>query len=172
MLLLFGSRIGSDNIPLQREWRFRKNRKTSGMDALNRTYEERGCYYGSGMDALNGTYEEHGCYYGSGMDALNRTYEEHGCYYGSGMDALNRRYEEHGCYYGSGMDALNRTYEEHGCYYGVCHECGEIDAMRGGSSIFGPSTGPKVVFVPRRPVPMGLGGNAFFARLRAVGAPT
>ena len=42
--------------------------------------------------------------------------------------------------------------------------------MRGGSSIFQPLTGPKVLFVPRRPVPMGLGGNAFFARLQAVGA--
>ena len=42
--------------------------------------------------------------------------------------------------------------------------------MRGGSCIFQPSTGHKV-FVPRRPVPMGLGGNAFFARLQAVGAP-
>ena len=72
------------------------------------------------------------------------------------------------------MDALNRTYEEHGCYHGfcvaVCHECGGIHAVRGGSSIFQPSTGPKVLFVPRRPVPMGLGGNAFFARLQAVGA--
>ena len=44
-------------------------------------------YYGSGMDALNRMYEDHGCYYGTGMDALNRTYEDHGCYYGSGMDA-------------------------------------------------------------------------------------
>ena len=43
--------------------------------------------------------------------------------------------------------------------------------MRGGSSIFEPSTGPKVLFVPRRPVPKGLGENAFFARLRPVGAP-
>ena len=42
--------------------------------------------------------------------------------------------------------------------------------MRGGSSIFEPSTGPKVLFVPRRPVPKGLGENAFFARLRPVGA--
>ena len=42
--------------------------------------------------------------------------------------------------------------------------------MRGGSSIFEPLTGPKVLFVPRRPVPKGLGENAFFARLRAVGA--
>ena len=33
-----------------------------------------------------------------------------------------------------------------------------------------PSTGPKVLFVPRRPVPKGLGENAFFARLRPVGA--
>ena len=29
---------------------------------------------------------------------------------------------------------------------------------------------PKVLFVPHRRVPMGLGGNAFFARLQAVGA--
>ena len=43
--------------------------------------------------------------------------------------------------------------------------------MRGGSSIFEPSTGPKVLFVPRRPVLKGLGENAFFARLRPVGAP-
>ena len=42
--------------------------------------------------------------------------------------------------------------------------------MRGGSSIFQPSTGPKVLKVPRRPVPKGLGENAFFARLRPVGA--
>ena len=42
--------------------------------------------------------------------------------------------------------------------------------MRGGSSIFEPSTGPKVLKVPRRPVPKGLGENAFFARLRPVGA--
>ena len=42
--------------------------------------------------------------------------------------------------------------------------------MRGGSSIFEPSTGPKVLFVPRRPVPKGLGENSFFARLRPVGA--
>ena len=42
--------------------------------------------------------------------------------------------------------------------------------MRGGSSIFQPSTGPKVLFVPRTPVTMGLGGNAFFARLQAAGA--
>ena len=117
------------------------------------------------MDALNRTYYEHGCYYGSGMDALNRTYYEHGCYYGSGMDALSRTSYEHGCYYGSGRDALNRTYYEHGCFYafgvGVCHARGGIHAMRGGSSIFEPSTGPKVLFVPRRPVPKGLGENAF-----------
>ena len=42
--------------------------------------------------------------------------------------------------------------------------------MRGGSSIFEPSTVPKVLFVPRRPVPKGLGENALFARLRPVGA--
>ena len=127
------------------------------------------------MDALNRMYYEHGCYYSAGMDALNRTYYEHGCYYGSGMDALNRTSYEHGCSYGSGMDALNRTYYQHGCFYafgvGVCHACGGIHAMRGGSSIFEPSTGPKVLFVPRRPVPKGLGESAFFARLRPVGAP-
>ena len=42
--------------------------------------------------------------------------------------------------------------------------------MRGGSSMIEPSTAPKVLFVPHRPIPMGLGGNAFFARLQAVGA--
>ena len=42
--------------------------------------------------------------------------------------------------------------------------------MRGGSSIFQPSTGPKALFAPRTPVTMGLGGNAFFARLQAAGA--
>ena len=41
-------------------------------------------------------------------------------------------------------------------------------AMRGGSSDFEASEGPKVLFVPRRPAPM---GSAFFARLRNVGAP-
>ena len=55
--------------------------------------------------------------------------------------------------------------------FGVCHACGGIHAMRGGSSIFEPSTGPKVLFVPRRPVPKGLGENACFARLRPIGAP-
>ena len=74
----------------------------------------------------------------------------------------------------AGMDALNRTYYEHRCFYafgvGVCHACAGIHAMRGGSSIFEPSTGPKVLFVQRRPVPKGLGENAFFARLRPVGA--
>ena len=54
--------------------------------------------------------------------------------------------------------------------FGVCHARGGIHAMRGGSSIFEPSTGPKVLKVPRRPVPKGLGENAFFARLRPVGA--
>ena len=39
--------------------------------------------------------------------------------------------------------------------------------MRGGSSIFEPSTGPKVLFVPRRPVPKGLGENAFFCAFTA-----
>ena len=41
--------------------------------------------------------------------------------------------------------------------------------MRGGSSEFEASEGSKVLFVPSRPVPMGSGGNAFFARLRHVG---
>ena len=42
-------------------------------------------------------------------------------------------------------------------------------AMRGGSNDFEAPEGSKVLFVPRRPVPMGSGGNAFFARLRHVG---
>ena len=37
--------------------------------------------------------------------------------------------------------------------------------MRGGASDFEASEGPKALFVPRRPVPMGSGGNVFFLRV-------
>ena len=37
-------------------------------------------------------------------------------------------------------------------------------AVRGGSSDFEASEGPKLLLVPRRPVPMGSGGCAFFTR--------
>ena len=44
------------------------------------------------------------------------------------------------------------------------HGCSAKNAMRGGSSNFEASEGPKARFLPSRPVPMGTGGNAFFER--------
>ena len=46
----------------------------------------------------------------------------------------------------------------------VAHGWSAKYAMRGGSNNFEASDGPKVLLVPRRPVPMGSGGSAFFAR--------
>ena len=39
------------------------------------------------------------------------------------------------------------------------------------AAFFEPSTGPKVLFVPRRPVPKGLGENAFFCAFTARRSP-
>ena len=44
------------------------------------------------------------------------------------------------------------------------HGCSAKNAMRGGSNDFEASGAPKVLFVPRRPVPMKSGGDAFFVR--------
>ena len=95
---------------------------------------------------------EHERNYGLGMGALvHRMLLEHERNYGMGMDALGHRMLlEHERNYGLGMDALGHRLLL------------QKPAMRGGTSDFEASEGPKALFVPRRPVPMCSGGNAFF----------
>ena len=77
---------------------------------------------------------------------------------------------EHVRNFGLGMDAVGNRTQRGWMLSWSPHGCSAKNAMHGGSSDFEAKEGPKALFVPRRPVPMGSGVNAFFARLTPLGA--